>query len=165
MKTCCSISSFPEERFRSVPKCQIAAGIAARLTTWHCAPSCKSSITNMQNCLVLHLIGTKLCCALLTNLGPPCASWCTMQLDGVQGRLVVHNVVLYRWGSAQRWSHKQSQTNTWTLIISFGWIWVWQPHGGFKSWPITTTFPAFPTGKCIGDWGRTTRIHSRHVYL
>ena len=32
---------------------------------------------------------------LLTDIGPPCASWCTMQLRGAQRRSVVHNVVLY----------------------------------------------------------------------
>ena len=36
----------------------------ARLTTLYCAPSHEWSIANMQNCLVHHLISTKLRCAL-----------------------------------------------------------------------------------------------------
>ena len=38
---------------------------------------------NMQNCLVHHVISTRLCCAPL-YIGPPCALWCTMQVGGAQ---------------------------------------------------------------------------------
>ena len=34
-----------------------------RLTTLHCTPSCDKFVTNMQNRLVHHLIGTKIHCA------------------------------------------------------------------------------------------------------
>ncbi len=52
--------------------------------------------------------------AILMNIGPPRAPWCTMQVCGAQRRSVVHNVVLYRWGSAQCSSHKPTHTETHT---------------------------------------------------
>ena len=98
----------------------------ARQTTSYCVPSRSELITNMLNCLVHHLISTKLRCTLLkctsvqnyivyldlhvrckpqntilyasgllTNIGPLCATWCTMQVAGAQRRFVVHHVVLY----------------------------------------------------------------------
>ncbi len=53
---------------------------------------------------------------LLTDIVPPCAPWCTMQVGGAHCRLVVHNVVLYRWGSAQHSSHKPRQTLRLTIL-------------------------------------------------
>ncbi len=43
----------------------------------------------------------------LTDIGTPCAPWCTMQVGGAQSRSVVHKVVPYHWEGAQRRSlHK-----------------------------------------------------------
>ena len=46
---------------------------------------------------------------LLTKLGPPSASWCTMQVSGAQRRLMVHSVALYYCSGAQRRTHKPTQ--------------------------------------------------------
>ena len=48
---------------------------------------------------------------LLTDIGPPCAPWFTMQLSCAQRRLMVHNIVLYSLGGAQHSFHKPSQTD------------------------------------------------------
>ncbi len=63
----------------------------ARLTTSYYAPSLSEPITDMQNCLVHHLVSTKLRCT--------------------QPRLVVQSVVLYHWGGAQHRSHKPRRTD------------------------------------------------------
>ena len=46
---------------------------------------------------------------LLMDIGLPCAPWCTRQVSGTQCKSVVHNVVLYHWGSAQCRSHNPPQ--------------------------------------------------------
>ena len=50
--------------------------------------------------------------ALLTDIGPPCAPWCTSHVSGAQCRSVVHNLLLYRWGSAQCGSYKPKHERT-----------------------------------------------------
>ena len=96
--------------------------LPSRLTTLHCTPS-KKLITNMQNHLVHHLIGTKLRCApkctsvqSYMDIGPPC--WCTTQPGGAQCRSMVHNVVLYSQDGAQCRSYKHRQTDM-TSSINF----------------------------------------------
>ena len=48
---------------------------------------------------------------LLPDIGPSCAQWCTTQVSGAQRRSVVHSVVMYPRGGAQRSSHKPTHTN------------------------------------------------------
>ena len=50
---------------------------------------------------------------LLTDMGPPFAQWCTTQVGGASCRSMLHNVVLYSLGGAQRTcrSHKHTQRN------------------------------------------------------
>ncbi len=63
---------------------------------------------------------TTKCMLIVQNAGPPGATWCTMEVGGAQRRSVVHNVVLYPWGSAQHSSHKplwmNREMNEWRLI-------------------------------------------------
>ena len=56
----------------------------------------KNLITKMQN-------------RPLRDIGPPCPPWCTMEVGGAQRRSVVHSVILYQCGGAQRSSHKPKQ--------------------------------------------------------
>ena len=48
----------------------------------------------------------------LTDIGPPCAPWCTLQVGGAQHRSMVHNVVLYSLGGALHRSHKPIRAYT-----------------------------------------------------
>ncbi len=48
---------------------------------------------------------------LMDILHPPCAACCTTRVSGAHRKLVVHNIVLYRWGGAHCSSHKPRQTD------------------------------------------------------
>ena len=62
----------------------------------------------------------------LTDIGPPCAPWCTMQVGGAQHRSMVCNVVLYSVGGAQRRSHKPTLTHSQTAPILWPRPLIWE---------------------------------------
>ncbi len=60
---------------------------------------------------------------LLTDIGPPCAPWCTTHPSGAQPLSMVHNVVLSSLGGAQCRSDKPTRHkwNRQTLHLSVMW--------------------------------------------
>ena len=54
-----------------------------------------------------------------TDVGPPCAPWCTTHFSGAQHRSTVHNIALYSLGGAQRRSHKPNGDKFWIVYDLF----------------------------------------------
>ena len=90
-------------------------------TELHCEPWFACSLSKIKyyappntdkNCLFF-------ACSLWTTKKWKVLPWCTKQLGGAQHKSVVHNVVMYPRGFAQRSSHKpritDGQTDGWTL--------------------------------------------------
>ncbi len=67
-----------------------------------CAPPYRYKATL---CTTKVYVGTELHCRgrppLLTDIGPPCATWCTTQAGSAQCRSMVHNIVLCSLGGTQ----------------------------------------------------------------
>ena len=80
--------------------------------------SCSWNVRHHVPYIILAVLLLSLCCSGVTGpyshyLGDPYFSpRCTMQVDGVQWRLMVHNIALLRWSGVQHRFHKPTHTHT-----------------------------------------------------